>query len=239
MALRNQPYLPLYVQDFMTDEKLAECSAQTTGVYIRIMCIMHKSDEYGTISLKQKHKQTSEQIKNFALLLLKHLPYEFDTVYASLVELIDEGVLVLDGDKLIQKRMVKDADISNKRSITGKLGGEKSLGKGNNFAQAKLQANTESEYEAETEIKGEFEKFWNIYNKKVGDKEKLLIKWSKIKDDDKKIIFETLPKYVASTEKQFRKNPETYLNNHSWNDEIITKEQQPIYEQPKPKGARI
>lgn len=72
----------------------------------------------------------------------------------------------------------------------------------------------------------EFEKFWNIYNKKVGDKEKLLAKWSKIKDEDKTKIFETLPRYVASTEKQFRKNPETYLNNHSWNDEIITKEQQ-------------
>lgn len=74
--------------------------------------------------------------------------------------------------------------------------------------------------------KTEFEKFWNIYNKKVGDKEKLLAKWSKIKDEDKTKIFETLPRYVASTEKQFRKNPETYLNNHSWNDEIITKEQQ-------------
>ena len=43
MALRDQPYLPLYVQDFLTDEKLAECSAMATGVYIRLMCIMHKS----------------------------------------------------------------------------------------------------------------------------------------------------------------------------------------------------
>ena len=43
MALRDQPYIPLYVQDFMTDEKLSECSAESTGVYIRVMCIMHKS----------------------------------------------------------------------------------------------------------------------------------------------------------------------------------------------------
>ena len=35
-------------------------------------------------------------------------------------------------------------------------------------------------------------------------------------------IFETLPEYVNSTpDKKFRKNPETYLNNCSWNDEII------------------
>jgi uncharacterized protein YdaU (DUF1376 family) len=63
MALRNQPYIPLYVQDFLTDEKLIECSAQSTGVYIRLMCIMHKSEDYGKILLKQKDKQSDKQIK--------------------------------------------------------------------------------------------------------------------------------------------------------------------------------
>ena len=47
MALRDQPYIPLYVQDFMTDEKLNECSAATTEVYIRLMCVMHKSEKIG------------------------------------------------------------------------------------------------------------------------------------------------------------------------------------------------
>ncbi len=56
MALRNQPYFPLYVQDFLTDEKLAECSAESTGVYIRLMCILHKSEEYGCILLKTKRQ---------------------------------------------------------------------------------------------------------------------------------------------------------------------------------------
>ena len=46
MSLRNQPYIPLYVQDFMTDERLNECSAAANGVYIRLMCLMHKSEEY-------------------------------------------------------------------------------------------------------------------------------------------------------------------------------------------------
>ena len=219
MALRNQPYLPLYVQDFLTDEKLAECSAQSTGVYIRIMCLMHKSEEYGTILLKQKHKQTNEQIKNFASLLLKHLPYELNVIQSSLIELIEEGVLILDGDSLIQKRMVKDAITSNNRSISGKKGGEKSLGKDKYFAQAKNQANSESENEIDNE--NEFNKFWDLYDKKIGEKGKLLIKWKKLKLVDKLKIFETLPKYVAATEKTFRKNPETYLNNKSWNDEII------------------
>ena len=90
-------------------------------------------------------------------------------------------------------------------------------------------------------LRGEFDKFWNIYNKKIGDKEKLFTKWLKIKPSDKNIIFQTLPRYVASTEKQFRKNPETYLNNHSWNDEIVTKTQQlsPQEQAPKRQGAMI
>lgn len=74
MALRDQPYLPLYIQDFLTDEKLMECSASTTGVYIRLMCVMHKSEKYGTILLRQKFKQTDQQISNFATQIAKHFP---------------------------------------------------------------------------------------------------------------------------------------------------------------------
>ena len=78
MALRNQPYFPLYVQDFMTDEKLNECSAKANGIYIRLMCIMHKSEEYGTILLKQKYKQNESKSENliFAVMLFPSLKYK-------------------------------------------------------------------------------------------------------------------------------------------------------------------
>ena len=117
MALRNQPYFPLYIQDFLTDEKLIECSASATGVYIRLMCIMHKSDEYGKILLKQKDKQTDNQIINFALKLSKQMPYSEKTVTDALIELVEENVLNIEGDYLIQRRMVRDNDLSNTRSI--------------------------------------------------------------------------------------------------------------------------
>ena len=93
MALRDQPYLPLYIQDFMTDEKLIECSASTTGVYIRIMCLMHKSEEYGTILLKQKYKQSQKQSLNFASQLAKSLPYSLAEIEQSIEELLNEKVL--------------------------------------------------------------------------------------------------------------------------------------------------
>src|SRR6185369_13426391 len=98
--LRDQPYLPLYIQDFLTDEKLIECSAQTTGFYVRLMCIMHKSEQYGQVLLKQKDKQNTEQIKNFASKLAKQVPYSIDVVTSSLAELLAEGVLRIEGDFL-------------------------------------------------------------------------------------------------------------------------------------------
>lgn len=163
MALRDQPYLPLYVQDFLTDEKLAECSAMATGVYIRLMCIMHKSEQYGTILLKQKDKQSTEQIKNFASKIAKQMPFSESEVFNGLSELILENVVFIDGDFLKQKRMIKDCEISTLRSKSGSQGGTKTQQKNKEFAKAKItksakaktQANSENENENEivTEIK--------------------------------------------------------------------------------------
>lgn len=233
MALRDQPYMPLFIQDFLTDEKLNECSASATGVYIKIMCLMHKSPIYGTILLGQKHKQTDDQILNFASKFAKLLPFECATIVAALKELIEEDVLQLEQNSLSQKRMVYDGKISSIRSNTGSLGGKKtqelfSFARANDEAkdQAKNEANTEYEYEYENllKIEKEFEEFWVLYDKKVGSKPKLLKKWAKLKETDKKAIFEYIPKYkLSQPDKQYRLNPETFLNNQSWNNELIYK----------------
>jgi len=66
-----------------------------------------------------------------------------------------------------------------------------------------------------------FEQFWSDYDKKVERKD-CLRKWSKIKVSDKILIKDHIPKYkVSEPDKQYRKNPLTYLNKESWNDEII------------------
>jgi hypothetical protein len=153
MALRDQPYLPLYVQDYLTDEKLNECSAATQGVYVKIMCIMHKSDQYGTILLKQKYKQTSSMSLSFATQLANHLPFTVDVLQSAISELLEEKVCQIDGDMLCQKRMITDNDISIKRSNSGKKGGMKTQSKHKDFALAKPEANSENENEYENEDK--------------------------------------------------------------------------------------
>lgn len=139
MALRDQPYIPLMVKDWLTDEKLKECSAASLGVYLYIMCAMHKSKEYGTILLKQKNKQTNDQIENFALKLQKHMHFPLTVIYDALIELIYEDVLQLDvkNNKILQKRMIKDNRLSIIRSESGSKGGKKTQ-----LALAKKEANT-------------------------------------------------------------------------------------------------
>ena len=67
-----------------------------------------------------------------------------------------------------------------------------------------------------------FNEFWSDYGKSV-DKTKCKAKFEKLSDEIKIKIKEVLPLYVKSTpDKQFRKNPQTWLNGECWNDEVKT-----------------
>lgn len=68
----------------------------------------------------------------------------------------------------------------------------------------------------------DFDIFWNLYDKKVGSKEKLIKKWNKFSLETQNQILEHIKVYKESQpDKQYRKNPETYFNNESWKDEVI------------------
>lgn len=123
MALTDQPYLPLYVDDWMNNNKLKMCSPAAHGLMIVILCIMHKEAEYGTILLKQKFRQTSKQEKNFALQISRLSPFEAADIEDPFNELLNEGALTIIDDTLICPRMVKDCKLSVARSLAGKTGG--------------------------------------------------------------------------------------------------------------------
>lgn len=232
MALRNQPYFPLYVDDYLTDEKLNLCSASAQGVYIKILCILHKQDEYGKLLLKQKDKHLPEICLNFAYKLARLLPFTEDIIHSALIELLEEKVLYIENDYLCQKRMIKDEIVSKKRAESGSKGGKKTQ-----FALAsalaKSEANSVNEYEDEDVNKDKiktknkdkmteshFEKFWQTYPKKEG-KKPTRIKFLKLDVE----LFETIM-YALEWQTQSKKwqdgfipNPETYINQERWNDE--------------------
>ncbi len=174
MSLRNQPYFPLYIQDYLTDEKLNECSFETQGIYIKIMCVLHKQEVYGCILFKQKDKQNFNKENYFASILSKHLPVPFEKMVSALTELFENNVLIFDGEKMIQKRMYKDGQVSLARSKAGKTGGGNPI----LFKQKDKQTikqidklNTEYEYDNEIKIKeggtGETIKIDLIKNEKM------------------------------------------------------------------------
>lgn len=73
-----------------------------------------------------------------------------------------------------------------------------------------------------------FDNIWDLYDKKVGCKDKLRKKWNSMSKADRKAATEYVPLYVIATEdKKYRKNFQTFLNQRGWEDEIIGTPQQP------------
>jgi len=118
--------------------------------------------------------------------------------------------------------------INNKQTSTNKTSTNKTKEKS-------IKKETTLFDEVVKDINIPFDAFWDAYKKKVGEKGKLSKKWSKLKDDERVLIMDYVPKYVMATpDKKFRKNPETFLNNKSWLDELpqtdVTSFDKPIEE---------
>ena len=75
-----------------------------------------------------------------------------------------------------------------------------------------------------------FNEFWGAYEKKK-DRYKAEKIYNKLPEQDRQVIKDTIALYVQSTpEIKFRKFPCTYLNNRSWEDEIINYDSKPQQE---------
>lgn len=115
--------------------------------------------------------------------------------------------------------------IDGKLTVTQELPNSYGIGIGNSIG------NVNGKEEEKREINFEFDVFWNLYDKKVGDKDKILKKWLALSNTDRETIVKYIPGYIKSKpDKQYRKDPSTFLNNKSWNDEII---------QPKVKAKKV
>jgi hypothetical protein len=128
------------------------------------------------------------------------------------------------GSNSVQERLEQRNDKSAKARKSASYRWENA-----NALQTQSDSNAKKERKGK-EIKGKeikeinisFDIFWDLYDKKVGDKEKLKKKWDSMKDYDRSSIIEYIPKYkLIQPEKKFRKDPQTFFNNSSWNDELI------------------
>jgi hypothetical protein len=89
------------------------------------------------------------------------------------------------------------------------------------------ECNNDNNVKNEKEIS--FERFWDLYSKKV-DLEKSKAKFIKLSDKDIDLILGVVEKYVLSTpDKKYRKNPLTWLNGKCWNDIIQDTKEKPKF----------
>lgn len=162
------------------------CSWQTQGIYIKILCILHKQEIYGCILFKQNDKQKLSNINYFAEILVKNIPCQFNDMVIAIGELISNGVLIIDDERLYQKRMVKDGQISELRSSVAKKGGGNPIlfkQSSKQKPKQKPKQNTEYEYEVENEdeIVNEYKSIINEWLKYKSDKKQNYASFASIK----------------------------------------------------------
>ena len=127
-----------------------------------------------------------------------------------------------------------------RRAIAGSKGGKQKVAnaskckqevanvadtKNKNKNKTKNKSDSDNDNKSEDIIIDRFAEFWDLYGKKT-DSSKCKAKFSKLSKSDTDLLFEKLPAYIKSTpDKQYRKNPITWLNGKCWNDEIINNNQ--------------
>lgn len=109
-----------YPGDWMSDSRLRLCSAGARGLWIDILCLMYVSNERGYLLIEETILDDE--------MLQKTLGYdakEFDNCF---MELKRYGIIKKDEkNRYFCKRLVNAQKISEKRSVSGKLGGNPNL----------------------------------------------------------------------------------------------------------------
>lgn len=137
----------------------------------------------------------------------------------------DFDLFIFDGDYFGSNSVQERLDQRNDKSAKARKSASYRWDNANAL-QTQSDSNAKKERKGK-EIKGKeinisFDSFWDLYDKKVGEKEKLKKKWESFSDSDRTSIMEYIPKYkLNQPDKKFRKDPQTFFNNNSWNDELI------------------
>jgi hypothetical protein len=147
-------------------------------------------------------------------------------VVASVVN--DFDLFVFDGDFFGSNSVQERLDQRNIKSESARKSASYRWNNANAM-QTLSDSNAKKERKGK-EIKGKeikeinisFDSFWDLYDKKTGEKGKLTEKWNKLSDSERTEIMRYIPNYkICQPDKKFRKDPQTFLNNKSWNDELI------------------
>jgi hypothetical protein len=201
--MANDPAFLFYPGDYLRD---TQCLSEACQVaYDRIMC-----EHMRNISEDMNNIRVTQQKLNF---FSKRLSTDEKDELLAILTPIEDGFQI----KWVAESICKRKSYSDSRR-------ENRLGKNKNTSLS-YDGHMENENEnenVEKVLNVPFLDFWNLYDKKVGDKGKLARKWASLKNSDREAIMRHIPVYkIAQPDKTYRKHPGTYLNNKSWLDEEI------------------
>ena len=201
--MAKDPAVLFYTSDFLSGTFTMD--NEQVGKYIRLLCLQH-----------QKGKLSEKDMLSICK--------------AYDVEIWDKFKVE---DGLYYNERMFNETIRRQKFSESRRNNAKSLKKESTSEAYAEHMETETENRTITineNINIDFEWFWNEYDKKVGDKQKLKKKWNKLTDIERQNAMNYIDLYKQSVpDKQFRKNPETFINNKSWNDEIINRSITPIH----------
>lgn len=125
MGRKRNPVLPIFTRDILSSPRCRALSEAAAGVYFFLLCRMNEPPQPGAYRLSdwdphptwQRSKTQQclatankyERLQYFAALLAKNdLPWKQKGILAGLQELYRYGIIVVEGDMLVQPRMYKD-----------------------------------------------------------------------------------------------------------------------------------
>lgn len=115
----KQPWFKFYTRDWMSDEALNSCSLAAQGAWMRMLCLMHRAEPYGHLTINGKRPADEK--------LAPALGVPVELLRGLLVELREAGVSsVSNGGVIYSRRMVREAAISEKRTKAVKKRWDKS-----------------------------------------------------------------------------------------------------------------
>lgn len=199
----KDPAFLFYTNDFLSG--VSELTMEERGQYITLMCLQHQKGALSPKLIKINVPNISPDV------LCKFSKNKNGDLY----------------NKRLRLEIEKRKKHSEKQSLRAKKGWEKR--KATADATASPLENEDRdviEDEVIDSLYPSFEDFWKLYDKKTG-KPKCEKKWSALTQKTKEEIMIYIPKYKeAQPDKSFRKDPITFFNNESWNDEIIKRTKQ-------------
>lgn len=219
--MSSLPYIQIWIGDWERDVNLI--SLESEAALLKLTFKLHQAKANGILECGFSLHQLS--------LLFKKSLAEAEQIVRELHvnNILDIEFLPEKRFKFVSRRMVKDAAKSLTNSKNGKEGGR---GKSKSKAKSKRNPGIGSDNgngidnDVDVSIWPSFDDFWDAYDKKVG-RDKCEGKWEYVSQSDREKIMAHIPLYKdAQPNKKYRKNPETYFNNKSWNDEIIISNEQ-------------